>query len=541
MKCWFSILLLYSVKRGVGMYKVLIVDDEALIREGIAEGLEWSLLECEPPYLAENGLEAVKLISAIPVDIVITDIKMPGMNGIELAQWISENSRCTRVMILTGYDDFKYAQSALRFGVLDFLLKPTKLEEIRESILKIRRKLEEEGEKQQVYKESIEIIEKNQTQEKRQLLNSLIFKRIENVQELRQRIDEESFNPYLQTVAVMELKNQPDKLFHEDNSMLYYIEHMENLISDKIRNTSCKFVSQFERDCLILFFYSENKSEDKASFSRSVDEILRELERDMCGYVPFEISIGISEASDSIFNARNMYYEALKKCDAHKKKKYWYDGLETEDGVDVSGIVSPNYSQLVSKKDIQGINDEVEMFFRKLRENTAVHIKSAAIEFINYTLWMISKNYITKSIGKEKVYSRIINAADGKEIEHIVKETLRRICISMDIFLDNSESGELEERIISYIRAHFYSDLTLEEVAARFYMSPGHMGRILKKSCGKTFIDILNMIRIENAKMLLRNPRFKAYEVAEAVGFNDAKYFSQVFKKYTGKTPSEFK
>lgn len=536
-----SIHLLYSVKKGVGMYKVLIVDDEELIREGIAEGLEWTTLECEPPLLAENGLEAVKLINTITVDIVITDIRMPGMDGLELAKWVNENCSRIKVMILTGYDDFKFAQAALKYGVLDFILKPTKLEEVRESILKIRRKLEDESEKQQLLEESMDIFKKNQTQEKRQLLNSLIFKRIENVRELRQRIETESFCPYLQTVAVMELKNQPSRLFNEGNSMLYYIEHMESIISEKIQDTSVQFVSQFERDCLILFFYMDNKNQDKTAFSRWIDEILHELERDLCGYVPFEISIGISDASDSIFNVRNMYYEALKKCDADKKKKYWSNGLQTEEEVDVSDIISPNYRQLVTKKDIQGINDEVDLFFRKLRENTVVHMKSAAIEFINYTLWMISKNYITKNIGKEKVYSRIINAVDGKEIEHIVKETLRKICINMDVFLDNSENSELEERVISYIRIHFFNDLTLEEVAARFYVSPGHLGRVLKKSCGKTFTDILNMIRIENAKMLLRNPRFKAYEVAEAVGFNDPKYFSQVFKKYTGKTPSEFK
>lgn len=524
------------------MHSVLIVDDECLIHEGIAEGIDWSALECSKPLVAENGIEAVELIKNNHIDVVITDIKMPGMNGLELAEWISTNFNTIKVIILTGYDDFKFAQSALKYGVVDFILKPTKLEEIENAILKIKKKLTSEEQKQRIYEESSLIIEKNKIDEINRIINSIIFNRFDNIQKLKKKMESMDFNPCLLRIALIEVKNQPHDYFGDGNSkILYYIDDMVYKINLKAQNTKIKFLSQFESDCLIIFFFSESITMKKSKFSRLTEEIISEVEGCLNKFVPFDITMGISGVDEDIYNARKLYYDALKKCDASKQKKYWSENLNVTGCVDVSDIITPKYSIFINEKDLQGINEEIEAFLNKLKDNPMVQLKSAAIEFINYTLWLISKNYVTKSIGREKVYSRIINAIDPKDIEHVIKETLRKICISMDIFLQESENDEMEERVISYIRANFFNNLTLESVADRFYISSGHLSRVLKKSCGKTFVDILTQIRIENAKILLRNPRFKTYEVAEAVGFNDPKYFSQVFKKYTGKTPSEYK
>lgn len=520
------------------MYNVLIVDDESLIREGIADGIDWISLGCEAPFAAENGLEAVEVIMSGKIDIVITDIKMPGMNGLDLAKWIHENYNHIKVIILTGYDDFKFAQSALKFGVVDFILKPTKLEEIEKSIRDIKKKLVEENEKQQLLEESKVIKNKSKVYEAGKFVSSIIFGHL-TTQDFGLGNGIPDFVTCIQRIAVLEFKDSADKKI--DEGITCYIDHIEKQITSKLFDSKIWFLTLPERERLIVFFFSGNKDIDKSFFDTVTEKIVHDIESDINSFMPFDLSIGLSFSDESIYNAKKMYYDALNKSDMDKARKSWLENLNAPGDIIVDRALGQSFSNYIQNRDVQGIFNEIDAFFKSIKLKSITSIKSAAIELINYTIDIINKSYVTKGISKEKVYSSIINSFDIAEIEHVVKETIRKIYINTDVFQDEVESSDLDDKVIAYIKANFFNDLTLEEVADKFYISAGHLSRILKKNCGKTFLDLLTQIRVENAKILLRNPRLKAYEVANAVGFKDPKYFSQVFKKYTGKTPSDYK
>lgn len=523
------------------MFNILIVDDEPLIREGIASDIEWPDLGCNAPLLAENGLEAVEIIKTNRIDIVISDIKMPGMNGLDLAKWINENYSRIKVIILTGYDDFNFAQSAIKFGVVDFILKPTKLEEIEDSIKKIKDKLVEEEQRYQLLEESEKAIKKNKIYERNQIINSLIFNRVENAGEIKLKMDNMDFNPVIQRVAVLELNDCPGISLKDSSSVIYYIEYIESFITDKTQDKQVQFLSQLENNQFVIFFYTECYDMDNISFCKLTEHIISDLENSISRFAPFDITVGLSYADKSIYNIKNLYFDALKKSDMIKAKKFYVENPNVQGNINIAEIIGPGYKDVLEQKDLSGINTEVDNLFCKLNNKPIVYLKSAAIEFINHTLLLINKDYVSRSICKERIYSMIINSMDVQEIVHIVKEALRKVYINMTVFQDDIESDGLDEKIVSYIRTNFFNDLTLESVAEKFYISSGHLSRLLKKACSKTFLDILTQVRIENAKILLKNPRLKAYEVGEMVGFKDPKYFSQVFKRYTGKTPSEFK
>jgi two-component system, response regulator YesN len=522
-------------------FKVLIVDDEPLIREGIAEGIAWQELQCETPFCAENGMEAINIIKENRVDIVITDIKMPGMTGLELSKWIKENCGYINTLILTGYDDFKFAQSAIRYGVVDFILKPTKLEEIEAAVLKITKKLEEHETEQVLIQEAEKIISKNKKEDIAKLVYSLIFEGGKDELELKDRMEKNEFNPFIVQVGLLEIDVYSNHLDEAADDTITYIAYMENELKNKLSNTKIEFIPQLDRNCMIILFYSTVKSMDKTYFQGTIEDSIDSICGQLQEFSPFNINLGLSEIDRSISNVKKMYYSALRKLDSKKASKYNLGITQGLEDVNIEEIIDSSFQELVYKKDIQQLFGELENIFKKIRENSITYYKSAAIELINYIANTISKVSVIKSISKGKIYSQIIASNDLRSIEHIVKEAIRGLYNSAEVVEAAEGSSEIEYKIVDYIKGNYYKNLTLEEVAGRFYISPGHLNRIIKKSFGKTFLDLLTVIRVKNAEILLRNPKYKTYEVANAVGFKDPKYFSQVFKKYTGKTPSEFK
>jgi two-component system, response regulator YesN len=522
-------------------FKVLIVDDEPLIREGIAEGIEWRDFNCEMPLCAENGMEAVDIIKKNKVDIVITDIKMPGMTGLELSKWIKENCEGISTLILTGYDDFKFAQNAIRYGVVDFILKPTKLEEIEASVLKIVKKLEEREKSREIIQEAKKIISINKREEIAKMVYSLIFEESKGKQVLKDIMDENEFNPYILQVGLLEIDAYSNSSDETGNNFITYITYMEDELKNRLADTEIEFIPQLNRNCIIVLFYSSVKNMDKDYFMQTIENAASSIYGKFKEYFPFNMNLGLSEVHKDINSVKNMYYNALRKLESKRASKFYFEIHQDLEEVNIEEVVDSNFRELIYRKDIQQILRELESVFKKMRENSITYYKSAAIELINYVDNAISKSPTAIPASRGKIYSQIIESKDIRDIEYIVKETIRSFYTSIEGFETVEESNDLEHRILDYIKVNYHKNLTLEEVAGKFYVSSGHLNRIIKRSMGKTFLDLLTEIRVKNAEILLRNPKYKAYEVANAVGFKDPKYFSQVFKKYTGRTPSEFK
>lgn len=513
------------------MYKVLIVDDEQLIREGISDGIDWCNIKCEIPITAENGIEAIKIIEKQHIDIVITDIKMPGINGLELSKFIHEKYKSIKIIILSGYADFQFAQNALRYGVIDFILKPTKLEEIEDSILRIDKLFSEEESKNLLINEAEKNIYKIDIYNKTQLIEKLIFGYSENSTELKEKFIRLKFQPEFYQLCIMEFKTS--------NKIECYIENIESKISGLINNYNLEYIS-FTKDQYLIFFFSSNSNKfNKSSFYTITNNMIMDISKEAREYLPFNLFVGMSYIDADILNARNLYYDALKKLDTEEKKRLIIEGNDPIYDLNIEDIFKLRFKTSILNKDIPKICEDVDDLFDKLELYDLTYIKNISINLVNYCITQINQLSKTKNIFVEKSYSNIIISLDKVAIKSMLKKAIRDAISNDDIIF--KENSELKERLIEYIRINYSKKVKIEEVAEHFYISPGHLSRVLKKGFGKTFVDILTEIRIENAEIFLKNHNYKTYEVASAVGFSDPKYFSQVFKKYTGKTPSDFK
>lgn len=519
------------------MYKILIVEDETLIKEGIADGIEWNNIECDLPSLAENGLEAIEVIKNNIIDIVITDVKMPGMGGLELARWISDNRDEICVIILSGYDNFEFVQSAINCGVVsEYILKPTKFDELVKSIEKVKGKIMV---RRKIYNEYHKAKEVLKDISKKVLIDNFVFERIVDAGELHRSLNNWDMYTQLYRITVVQIYYNTSDDF-EDNS---YILDFARDIGETARCTAMKLsidcYIQYEKDEVLIYHYSEGSNMKAIKFASITNKAVVELSSTLKDMTYLETYIGISGLGRDIHNLKELYLEATRKCDAEKQKKRYRPNNLAKD-ISISKALSKHLDDYLKNKDYQNAGYEFEAMINRISDTPITYQKSLAIEIMNYCAALLEKDIKYEDMRNR--YEAIINAVSSKDIVTGVKEALREFCLSFDKLVAESEINiERSERIKNYIKRYFYKDLTLEQVAKGFYISPGHLSRLLSKSDNMTFVDILTGTRMENAKTLLKNQRYKVYEVARMVGFRDSKYFSQVFRKNTGMRPSEYK
>lgn len=520
------------------MCKVLIVDDETLILEGIAEGIDWDRLECCKPFLADNGLEALAFIEKNDIDIVITDIKMPGMNGLELAEWIHTNRKGIYVIVLSGYDDFKYAQNALRFGVTEYILKPTKLKELEISIEKVKKKIREQNKINTVYNESREIIEHSNRQF---IIESFIFNRISNAERMKHILESMAQDIYLHRIILLQVCNYSKDFIEKSDYIIEYIKYVEEIIKNFKDNRGIDVLVQYEKDEILIYLSSDSRLMSLQSFLQATDRTVLLLKIKINDFVPFDMVIGYSHTDNNISNLKNMYLEAVDKCDIEKQSFLMVQDFQTENK-GLKGLLNPDFQIHLCNKDLQMVMSDVDEIFQKSLGKTGTYIKGIAIELINYAVLCCAGKLSMDCIDMHEVYESIVISCERNGISYIVKDFMKKLCLCADTaVVGEYNCSEFVDRIAKYIRKNFFRDLSLESVAEQFYISPGHLSRLLREKWNTTFLDLLTRVRIENAKIMLQNSKFKIYEIGTMIGFKDSKYFSQVFKKLTGKTPSEFK
>lgn len=443
------------------MYKMLIVDDEYVIREGLSK-IDWNSIGIEIAAVCDHGLSAYQWVTENTVDIILTDIHMPIMGGLELAKLIKQNYPYISIVILTGYADFEYARTSLKYGVADYLMKPIELEELQKTFTAIVDKLKEK--QQQKLKYSI-------MERKNRIFSSLLkinfLKELFNTPLSAEEI-EEGLNYseiYLEsnnyTVLLFRLDGLKDNQISYDNDEFKLITFaINNIIAEfcTAKELGYSWVDTNTADCYLLI--NNNREENKGSLTSIAEEVIEAL-YSILGLIKTTISCGIGSTEHELTKII-LSSENARRALLHRKTE--------------GEIITYNSS-------IQA------------NEECRVDIKN-----------------------REKDSNSLIENA-----------------ISID------EGKHRMEAAIKYINENFTKSITLEEVAGKVYLAPAYFSSLFKHVSGMNFINYLTSCRIRKAKDLLRDPKLKIQDVSEAVGYENSRYFSQVFKKYTGSTPFEFR
>lgn len=524
------------------MLKLMIVEDEDLLRMGLVTCIDWADLGYELIGDAGDGEKALRLVEQNPPDVVITDVKMPRMNGIEMAERLKQDYPDTRIIVISGYDEFEYARRALKAGVSEYILKPLNLEQLKAVVVEIRKKIEQERQKDQ----ELLTLKSKQQGDMRSLRQQMYAKLLLNkcgVEELKDEIEELGHPVLDRYYAAGILAIEGFSVISVEYDYLQVIE-MDRVLQTLVDGTLKKLPPECGDGITVL---RANAGERLLCISgesaAGVKEIIKQIQGN------FAAGEGELEHMELLFGA---------VCRG-------LDGLYRS-YLDVRKNSEIRFRKSFSAPDSDGMGFDKENLFFEIRSGSAQGIEAALKDLQDYLsqkhilsymqlVLMITNLYgecirLPEEVGAaaEEVlgdpglyYKRIL---EQKKRNDMVEE-LGKACFLIHAYFEQV-SGSRYQGIISrarqYVEEHYQEEtLSVGDVAEYAHVSVSYLGMIFKNETGQTFIEYLTGMRMEKAKYFLKNTNMKNYEVAIACGYSTPSYFSTVFKGMYGMTPSEYR
>lgn len=542
-----SVGILCKLKKGFErMYKVLIVDDEIRIRQGLSRLIEWEEYGLEIAAEAINGVDALKQLEGKDINVIITDIKMPVMDGIQLIQEINKRKLDIRIIVLSGFDDFSFVKNAMKLGAENYLLKPVNKEELLNTIKDMLEDLESKritdiksraglsylrnNTLNRIVKNEIRL---NELRDKSELLELDIWKAGMQVA---------IFQPYL--IDGKNLAGESDEEEGRDilSSILGICESTVKAYSDCIT-----FIDSNGR-IVFIFSQAEEKTElNKKILARCQQEVISQLE--------IHSTIGLGSIVESQRNLYQSYEQAVQTLDY--KIVYGLDKiifyLDIQNRFEGKQEIIQSFEERIEncitalqKDDLtayidriydgikaQGTNISPEQV-RNITMKIIINIFHKAREFFIDTEKIINHN-------EYMVFWSISKATDIEELRKLSVEIGLKV-IDAILQQQNKKYSKTVDYAVRYIQNNFGNqDLCLKTLANQMDVSAVHLGRIFKNETGMFFSDYLNQIRIQEAKRMLLETNIKIRDITEKVGFVNTSYFFTVFKKVMGVTPGEIR
>jgi len=511
------------------MYKVLLADDEKLDLEGMRAFIPWTDLGMEIVAGVMNGFDACKVLDTEKVDILVTDVRMPNMTGLELARRALEMSKDIKIIFVSGYQDFSYVKQALSLNAVNYVLKPMDDQELIDSLLKVRDVLDQEQERQNAYGQMVPIV-KNEY-----LLQLLEGTSNDKTIEVLNQEYEMSHFAYPGLAAVIEVDDLSWKLIDETRPEQDEIQQVVSICKGFGIQHICKIsksrvallIEQSDQDVLPLKIV--NRVNEQHSFS---------------------ITAGVGELCDSINELSTSYRQAVEALDL---KMFYGKGM-----VIGHGEVRP-----AEKEDVKHLDAKLEALFVAMSGYELVRIhdelddlfqvaKNLKSKFTlrNYALYIVMKldNYLQRT--NENVFQLLGMELNNYDIimqfETIndIHVWLRRRVYEISETLQankHKKNWKLIKQIIDYMKERTNDNITLRDLAEQFSLSPNYLGLIFKEETGKNFSEYFIQLRMEKSCELLKTTNMKIYEIADQVGYRHLPYFSKQFKEMYGMTPLEFR
>lgn len=508
----------------------MIIDDEYFIREGLRTIIDWDRYGFEICGDTDNGMDGLKMARQLMPDLVIADIKMPVMDGLQMVEELRKQGSACKVIILTAYPDFRFAQKSIELDIDSYLLKPIEQQALIEKITKVHDSIVNTREMKQYMDESISL-------SKDKIIEQIVIGNIPCIRMEKYNLLYGFDFPWRNyTVGLIDIStNFPEEI---------------NLRNDVMSETE-KYISRYGYGYV---FYIDKYIGVllKNTVKDLLPRILKEIQDSIFEKQKISVTISLGESVTTIEDVKKSYFVACKLMD--KKFLYGHNrimmGFSEHDRKDKScysindfdfaGVVDKLYYAVDLNYPVQinNILEEVKNCFL-LSEADEDTIK------INYTDMLISivtqlsakNNTLEYHIEKKKeMISQIYKKTSLLDLHGYIKYKL----ISLSDELSVLRPEDTVKKMIDYIERNYDMDIKLETLASTFNYNSNYLGRLFKCSTGQCFNTYLDHVRIENAKALLQKG-LKVYQVVDKVGIRDIDYFYKKFKKYTGMSPSCFK
>lgn len=526
-------------------YKVLVVDDEPIAVESVIYMLTKNFEEIEICGSARSGKDAIEKAYNLHPDIIIMDINMPGINGLEAMKQIRTVSPSVLFIIMSAFDYFDYAVEALNLGVVEYLLKPVKEADLCDTVMKALERIrireaniQKNLEQQERMEMIIPVLETG-------FMNSLCLY-TGSTMELKNYCQLFGYTEGSGYVMAMEFGQKKSHKIENKIGAGVHGEKMYGEYKKIIQSRLKAIVGPIMLNRIIVYVFEEKKTQDYEQKSHSVEEAGRILERAVRIYP--DIFIGIGRYYDNIEEAKKSYQEALFALGVLTSDKEGKEAqiLHVDDILERIEYTQRDYEEQLEEIYLHAAEQEEneaaavfhEVFNRMTRDNTMTfeEIKNSMIGLVTG----FSARWKNAAGSYYDVLKDIIGTEDGDGLYSIVnnflERTVRRIQEGRKIKVNT-----IIEKANKYMEQNFAREISLEEVAREVNLSPYYFSRFYKEETGVNFSDRLTEIRMETAKELLKKDEYTIKDVCYMTGYTEPNYFSKIFKKVAGITPTEYK
>jgi two-component system response regulator YesN len=525
------------------MFKLLIVDDELYIREGLKALIKWGELGFEICGLAENGQQALKLIEETKPDVIITDIKMPLINGLELIKEVKEKIRLDiKFIVLSGYCEFDYAKQAMRYGVKNYVLKPIEEEELEIIVKELYHELVNEKKDKEANLKAVNAL--SEISLKTILKSEADRESVDNVKKFLNVGYTEYFR-YIMLEVENSFTEANEELDENDkcNILRDYLveilgeEYKYNILKDDGPNCSTisygiivteNLLENYKNDMnfLIEFIYVQlTKKINKRIYmyvGKSVNELLALRES-------YDSSLFTHSFRFYKKNCNVIYYDDIKdvsiSSDFNERLNFddLVEAIENNNTVEIDGIINSYFNEEGSSLiDMKLLPIKINYFIYQVIKIVSI-MNGDTTEVIKYSSNLNLNNFITFD-----------------EIKKGIKVFSNHCAKYINNLRQNQCCGILYD-IEKYIHENCCSRITLKEVANQFYINSAYLGQIFKKRYGVSFNDYIHQYRMEKAKELLKRTDFKIYEISGKLGYKNTDNFIEKFEKINGITPLQYR
>lgn len=534
----------------MSLYKIMLVDDEEEVRKSIIRKINWQDAGFEVIGDAENGEDALEKIEQNEPDVVLTDIKMPYMDGLTMAEKIRQNYPSIKIVIFSGFDEFEFAKRAIKLNVIEYILKPVNVEELTAILKKIRNNLDEEIEQKRNVNLLRESYIKSLPTIREHFLNDLVHGGMD-AETISSKLEEYAIDidhaqQWMVAAIHMEPEEKVDKALplHKERELIPI--SVSRLIEEKL-DGQFRFI-MFHSALESILIAAIDARNSQAALVSLLGDICKETKK----ILEVSVTIGVGESCFALTEVGASFKSALNALG--------YRAVSGSGGLIYIRDVEPvNHEKLLFDSRMEselisavkfGPREKIEKVIGDLvgkMGEAKVHYRQyqAYILAVINVMTQVTQQYdlkIPDMFGVETDYFEILKKVEKTED---IRQYLLDVAFKMNAALEEERSNTTKNVIKEaeqYIREHYQDpDMTVEKICRRLHMSAAYFSTLFKKETGQAYIAYLTDVRLNRAVELLMTTEDKTYIIAEKVGYPEQNYFSYVFKKKFGMSPTKYR
>lgn len=537
------------------MHQVLIVDDHMHLVDSMEKTLPWMAMGVSSVHKAYSAFDAIDTLQSHSIDLVITDIRMPVMSGLELIQQIRTRWRNTRIILLSGYADFEYAKEALRQDVEDYLLKPVSNDELAASIGRVLEKAAAEWQAIISNQRAIQTLQEHLPLLRQNLLLELLRGRCRS-----EAVPLDKFPlyqlPFAQgdCAAIALIRLEDDFVRHSDHSVSLFEYAIANVAAEIFQDDFYLWYCRDDYGYLVFMITATDKlrGQSAETIKQLLEQHAVQLQHYVHVYLKGSISVLVSEWFVFPDEVASYYQKCLfvfrQRIGDEQDLFMTLAGSESEQKIaSFSSLYEPpTLKQYIEAGQWQELYGKLERIFEELLcewSQSEEHILEVYLEVCSMLTYIAHKNRkrLSELIGDE--YEKVAGGLPFKTVKPLRDWTFRILGhLSDQVERERKHShAAIVSQVNAFVEQNLQHDVSIQTVANHVFLHPSYLSRIYKSETGESYSDYVLKVRMERAISLLRNKGIKVYDISTELGYNQTQHFIKMFKKHFGLTPQEYR